>query len=120
MAHNGMRKWTLAEQGVRLLDGRWTLAILAELFDGGRRYQALDEVLKGVSHKVLTETLRRAERDGLIERRLDPERVETATIYELTDLGYSLSGPLDVLDSWAERNWSEVDRARQLWRRRNV
>jgi DNA-binding MarR family transcriptional regulator len=40
--------------------------------------------------KYLTDTLRRAERDGLITRRLDPERIESATLYELTDLGRSL------------------------------
>jgi DNA-binding PadR family transcriptional regulator len=41
----------------------------------------------GISYKVLTDTLRRAERDGLITRHLDPGRVETATLYKLTDLG---------------------------------
>jgi DNA-binding HxlR family transcriptional regulator len=43
---------------------------------------------------VLTETLRRAERDGLVTRHLDPGRIETATVYELTDLGRSLDAPL--------------------------
>jgi DNA-binding HxlR family transcriptional regulator len=50
----------------------------------GRRYQDLHDVLDGISHKVRTETLRRSERDGLITRQLDPGRVETATLYELT------------------------------------
>jgi DNA-binding HxlR family transcriptional regulator len=83
---------------VQLLDGRWTLAVLVELADGGRRYQDLDDALDGVSHKVLTDTLRRAESDGLVVRHLDPGRVETATPYQLTELGRSLDEPLVVLD----------------------
>ena len=67
-----------------MLAGRWTLAILAHLADGGRRYKDLHDSMDGVSHKVLTDTLRRAERGGLIIRRLDPGRVDTATLYELS------------------------------------
>ena len=52
----------VTERVVSLIDGRWSLAVLAELQDGGRRYQELDEALDGISHKVLTDTLRRAER----------------------------------------------------------
>jgi hypothetical protein len=50
----------------------------------------------------LTDTLGRAERDGLITRHLDAERVDTATLYELTDLGRSLDEPLAALDRWVE------------------
>jgi len=82
---------------VQLLAGRWTLDILTELSNAGRRYQDLHDALEGISHKVLTETLRRAERDGLITRHLDPGRIETATLYELTDLGRSLDAPLAAM-----------------------
>jgi DNA-binding HxlR family transcriptional regulator len=87
--------------------------------DGGLRYQDLDDALDGVSHKVLTDTLRRAERDGLIVRHLDPGRVETATLYRLTDLGRSLDEPLVVLERWAEMNWQQVEAARRRWSRRS-
>lgn len=104
---------------VALIDGRWSLAILAQLANGGRRYQDLDEALGGVSHKVLTDTLRRAERDGLVVRHLDPGRIETSTLYQLTDLGRSLDEPLAVLQRWVDRNRSEVEAARQQWSRRS-
>jgi DNA-binding HxlR family transcriptional regulator len=104
---------------VQLIDGRWTLAVLTELGDGGRRYQDLDDALDGVSHKVLTDTLRRAERDGLVVRHLDPGRVETATLYQLTELGRSLADPLAVMEHWVDRNWGRVEKARQQWTRRN-
>jgi DNA-binding HxlR family transcriptional regulator len=45
-----------SQRVIGLIDGRWTLAVLAELRVGGRRYQDLDEALDGVSHKVLTDT----------------------------------------------------------------
>jgi DNA-binding HxlR family transcriptional regulator len=81
----------------------------------GRRYQDLDDVLDGVSHKVLTDTLRRAERDGLVARNLDLGRVETATLYHLTDLGQSLAEPLDGLVRWVQINWHGLESARRGW-----
>jgi DNA-binding HxlR family transcriptional regulator len=100
---------------VRLIGGRWTLKMLAELAAGGRRYQDIYIVLDGVSHKVLTDTLRSAERDGLIIRRLDSERTDTTTLYELTNLGRSLSEPLAVIERWVGTNWHLVEAARRSW-----
>jgi DNA-binding HxlR family transcriptional regulator len=53
---------------------------------------------------VLTETLRRAERDGFVARHPDKDRIETATQYELTHLGRSLAAPLVAMAEWADRN----------------
>jgi DNA-binding HxlR family transcriptional regulator len=109
--------WRNAERLLRLIDRRWTLAVFAELTDAGRRYHELHRALDGISHKVLTDTLRRAERDGLIRRHLDPKRVATATLYELTDLGRSIDEPLAGLTRWIETYWHEVDAARGKWDR---
>jgi DNA-binding HxlR family transcriptional regulator len=106
-------------QVIELLVGRWSLAVFAELQNGGRRYQDLDDALDGVSHKVLTDTLRRAERSGLVVRHLDPGRVETATLYELTDLGRSLDVPLTALERWSDIYWSEIEEARRRWDQRS-
>lgn len=105
------------ERLIRLLAGRWTLAILVTLAAGGRRYQDLHDALDGISYKVLTETLRRAERDGLVVRHLDDERVETTTLYELTDLGRSLDAPMAAMAEWANQNWLAVEAARSRWDR---
>jgi DNA-binding HxlR family transcriptional regulator len=107
-----------ASQLIQLLAGRWTLAVLAELVDGGRRYQDLHESVEGIAHKVLTETLRKAERDGLITRHLDAEHIETATLYELTKLGRSLDEPLASFGHWVEANWERVQAAQRDWDRR--
>jgi len=87
-------EWSRPSAFVGLVGGRWMLMMLAELAAGGRRYQDLHDGLDGISHKVLTDTLRRAERDGLIRRHLDTGRMDTANLYELTDLGRSLEEPL--------------------------
>lgn len=63
--------WLTPRHAVGILAGRWTLVVLAELVNGGRRYQDLHDRVEGIAHKVLTDTLRRAERDGLITRHLD-------------------------------------------------
>jgi DNA-binding HxlR family transcriptional regulator len=105
-------------RGIELLAGRWTVAVLAQLAEGGRRYRDLDHALTEVSRKVLTDTLRRAERDGLIVRHIDSNRTETATLYELTDLGRSLDEPLAAIERWVDANWSRVDSARRRWSRR--
>lgn len=112
--------WQQTGPVVQMLGGRWTLAVLGELYERGRRYQDLDEALDAVSHKVLTDTLRRAERDGLVTRQLDAGRVETATVYQLTELGRSLNESLASLEQWADRHWSQVESARQRWSQRTV
>jgi len=107
-----------ARRAIELLTGRWTLGVLVELTMRGRRYQELHEALDGISHKVLTDTLRRAERDGLITRHVDPGRVETATLYQLTELGRSLDEPLTALDKSVDARWFSVEEARRAWSRR--
>jgi len=108
-------RWQLPERLIQLLSGRWTLAVLGELSDQGRRYQDLHDAMDGISFKVLTDTLRRAERDGLITRYLDPGRIASATLYQLTDLGRSLDEALVALGRWVEANWQEVEAAHRNW-----
>jgi DNA-binding HxlR family transcriptional regulator len=113
-------RWHRSGPVLQMLGGRWTVPMLAYLAEtGGSRYQGLRDALNGISHKMLTDTLRRAERDGLITRLVDPDRVETATLYQLTDLGRSLEQPLGDLVTWAKSHWSNVEIARRRWTERN-
>ncbi len=91
--------------------------MLAELVDGGHPYQDLHDALDSISYNVLTGTLRRVERDGIIARHLDGERIETSTLCELTDLGRSLDAPLAAMAEWADANWQSVEAARRHWDR---
>jgi DNA-binding HxlR family transcriptional regulator len=106
---------TVTNELIGLIGGRWTLALLAALTEDGRRFRELHGALNGISCKVLTETLRRAERDGLIGRHLDPDRIESATLYQLSDLGRSLDATVASLDQWIDLEWERVESARRLW-----
>jgi DNA-binding HxlR family transcriptional regulator len=91
---------------------KWTAMIVIALRDGPLRFGALREAVDGISGKVLTETLRDLERDGVLSRTMYnemPPRVE----YELTPLGQTLREPLTALGRWAEANIEEVLRARE-------
>ena len=67
--------------------------------------------LAGVSQKMLTQTLRSLERDGMITRTVTPS-VPVRVDYELTSLGASLGAVLAQLKTWAEQHMPEVDQAR--------
>ena len=82
---------------------KWTVLVVLLLSDGPMRFTELRANLGRVAPKVLTQSLRRMERDGLVTREIFaevPPRVE----YTLTDLGHSLSGPIAVIGTWAEAN----------------
>ena len=84
-----------------LLGDRWTLSLLYVLSHGVRRYGELQRLLRGISGKMLTQTLRSMEADGLVERVVYPV-VPPKTEYKLTPLGTKLVEPLEGLGVWAE------------------
>ncbi|MGW2227686.1 winged helix-turn-helix transcriptional regulator [Streptomyces formicae] len=86
-----------------LLVNKWTGLAITALEDGPRRFGELRRKLEGVSPKVLTQTLRRLEENGLVRRTVYaevPPRVE----YELTDLGRGALEPLAHLRTWIRAN----------------
>lgn len=103
------------------LSGKWVALVLAALgSDGPRRpdgecaggpramrYSELSRMLAGVSQKMLTQTLRSLERDGLVTRAVVPTVPVTVT-YELTDLGISLHHMVRGLKAWAETHMDDV------------
>ena len=98
-----------------VVSGKWKGLILWELHDHGKcRFAELRRALSGVSEKMLTQTLRTLERDGLISRTVTPT-VPVRTDYELTDLGRTLLGPIRALKSWAEENMPLISRAREAY-----
>jgi DNA-binding HxlR family transcriptional regulator len=95
------------------IGSKWAVLVLGELGrHGACRFTQLRQQLAGVSEKMLTQTLRTLERDGLLLRTVYPEmpiRVE----YELTPLGQTLRGPLKALTDWSVQHIEEVLDARQ-------
>lgn len=102
----------------RLAD-KWVTLVLCALTDGPTRHSALARKISGVSQKMLTQTLRNLERDGLVTRTVTPT-VPLTVEYDLTVLGRSLVGVFLHLKQWADVNMDEVARARQVYDARAV
>lgn len=93
------------------LANKWLILVVYALVDGPMRHGALRRAITGISQKMLTQTLRRMERDGLVERRVVtdiPPHVE----YALTPLGLTLTEPLVAICRWAMEHVPELQRAR--------
>jgi DNA-binding HxlR family transcriptional regulator len=103
-----------ARDALELIASKWAILILTALVEGPMRNGALLRKVGGVSQKMLTQTLRDLECNGLVARRTlgtVPPHVE----YRLTLLGKSLSRALQGLDRWAERNFPRLDLARSQY-----
>ncbi|WP_234545182.1 winged helix-turn-helix transcriptional regulator [Streptomyces shenzhenensis] len=95
-----------------LLSNTWNPVVLWALRDGPRRPVELREQIGGISPKVLTETLRRLQSKGLVDRQAHPGaplRVE----YQLTRLGRTLLAPIDAVGAWAFEHGDEVMAAQE-------
>jgi DNA-binding HxlR family transcriptional regulator len=89
---------------------KWTVLIIGLLEDGAKRFSELQRSIGGISQKMLTQTLRNLERDGLVNRTLYaevPPRVE----YTLTPSGKTLCEPIAAIVRWAEEHITEVSAA---------
>ncbi|MBV9107803.1 MAG: helix-turn-helix transcriptional regulator [Gemmatimonadetes bacterium] len=101
-----------SRQVLDLIADKWAVIVIYVLARGTRRFGELQRTVGGVSQKMLTQTLRGLERDGLVERKVFPvipPRVE----YSLSPLGETLVAPLSSLCRWAEEHFWEVERARE-------
>jgi DNA-binding HxlR family transcriptional regulator len=97
-----------------LLSSKWKVDLLYLLARGIRRYSRLYDHLRGASKKMLTDSLRSLERDGLVERQVYaevPARVE----YSLTPLGWSATELLIAFADWADSHMREVEQARSRY-----
>lgn len=100
-----------------VLTDKWVCLILGALSGGARRHGELARIIAGVSQKMLTQTLRSLERDGLITRTVTPS-VPVRVDYELTALGRDLQTVVAGLKRWAEQHMDEVLAARRSYDRR--
>jgi DNA-binding HxlR family transcriptional regulator len=92
-----------------LISSKWTSLVVMSLSEGIKRYSDIQREIPTVSHKMLTQTLRRLEMRGLIQRTVYaevPPRVE----YALTEMGQTLVPPIKAVLSWAETYADELRR----------
>ena len=97
-----------------LLSSKWKVELLYLLARGIRRYSRLYDNLRGASKKMLTDSLRSLERDGLVERHVYAE-VPVRVEYSLTALGWSATELLTALADWADEHLITVEEARMRY-----
>ena len=103
----------------RILDrigDRWTVLIVGALWDGSARFSELRRRIEGVSQKMLTQTLRGLERDGLVRRTVYPE-VPVRVEYTLTEAGRTLREPLRALEEWSIAHLGDVSASQEAYDR---
>ncbi|OLF53401.1 winged helix-turn-helix transcriptional regulator [Pseudomonas chlororaphis] len=108
-----------ARDALELISGKWVMLILPAIAERPMRNGELLRRIQGISQKVLTQTLRRLERHGLIERQdfaEKPAHVE----YRLTAVACSLVETLATLDRWAEHHFPQLDAARERYDARHM
>ncbi|MGM0884258.1 MAG: winged helix-turn-helix transcriptional regulator [Bacillota bacterium] len=102
---------------LEIISNKWTALVIYSLDEGSLRYGEVRRRIEGISQKMLTQTLRQLERDGLIRRDITPS-VPPMVEYSLTPLGESLSQLMRPLKQWTNENYPFVEKAREEYDRR--
>jgi DNA-binding HxlR family transcriptional regulator len=100
------------DETLAVLHGKWKVHLLFFMARGVRRHSRLLDCLPGASKKVMTDSLRALERDGMVARRVFAE-VPVRVEYSLTPLGWSMTEPLIALSEWGKGHAGEVAGARR-------
>jgi DNA-binding HxlR family transcriptional regulator len=100
-----------SQQVLDMLADKWTVLVIASLGNKTKRYSDLLREVGGVSQKMLTQTLRSLEQNGLVTRKVFPV-VPPHVEYSLTSLGQSLKDAVSALCHWAQNHMIEVQAAR--------
>jgi DNA-binding HxlR family transcriptional regulator len=113
--HADPRVDALVTEIIARVADKWTLLVLEALEDAGeKRFSQLGREVPGISQKMLTQTLRQMEREGLVHRTVHaevPPRVE----YRLTELGHELGEAFCGVWRWAEANLERIEAARAAY-----
>jgi DNA-binding HxlR family transcriptional regulator len=106
-----------AIESIALIADKWSLMVIFHLNEQTLRYSELQARLGKISSKVLTLTLRRLERDGLLQRKLYPV-IPPRVDYSLTPLGQTLVEPIKAFCRWSVAHFAEVKQAREYFDQR--
>lgn len=104
----------MVQETLSRLGDKWTLLVVLCLSAGPLRFNALQRAVAGISHRMLTVTLRRLERDGLVLRTVHPG-VAPHTEYTLTALGVSFTDPVLGIANWAIAAQPAIESNRRLF-----
>jgi DNA-binding HxlR family transcriptional regulator len=110
---NVLSQGCASRRALELVSDKWTALVVFALVGGPKRHADLLRMIEGISQKMLTQTLRAMERDGLVERSvLDPEPPQHVE-YALSELGETLADPLVALCHWSMEHLDDVQAARR-------
>ncbi|WP_276351487.1 winged helix-turn-helix transcriptional regulator [Cohnella caldifontis] len=99
---------------LEIISSKWTVLVLHVLDEGTKRYREIERRIEGISQKMLTQTLRQLERDGLISRSVTPT-VPPMVDYSLTPLGVSLMHHVRSFKEWTNAYYPYVEQAREQY-----
>src|SRR4051812_22384881 len=116
LAYNAYVAECPSRQVLDALSDKWVTLVLTALADGPHRYSGLSRRIVGVSQKMLTQTLRTLERDGLVTRTVTPS-VPVRVDYELTTLGKTILPVVGAIKRWSETHIHEIHAARTAYDR---
>lgn len=102
-----------------LLGDKWSVVVIVSLGGGALRFNEMKRQVRGISQRMLTSTLRNLEREGLVQRTVDPT-VPPRVDYQLTDLGRSLWNVVYPLGEWASAHVSDMSAARDRFDQRHA
>jgi DNA-binding HxlR family transcriptional regulator len=112
---NVMSRYCPSHSVLEMVADRWSILVLYALkCNDTQRYSQIQNVLEGISQKMLTQTLKSLERNGLVSRISYPV-VPPHTEYDLTELGHSLDTIIAPLAVWAMQNMPQVLEARTVY-----
>lgn len=114
MTQTALQSCRIAAETLERIGDKWSAVVLCALSIGPTRFNAIRRIVGGISHRMLTLTLRGLERDGLVKRTFHPT-IPPKVEYELTVPGRSLIGLLCHLAEWSERNRPAVMAARTMF-----
>jgi DNA-binding HxlR family transcriptional regulator len=106
-------------QVLNRIGDKWTTLVILLLEDGPQRFSELQRSIVGISQKMLTQTLRSLERDGLVSRKIYPE-VPPRVEYQLTPLGQTLCAPITAVVRWSEEHIGAVTAAQTAYDAREI
>ncbi|MEM9463926.1 MAG: helix-turn-helix domain-containing protein [Actinomycetota bacterium] len=103
---------------LELVASKWSTLIIGKLQEEPHRFGQLRRAIPGITQKMLTQTLRRLEQDGLVHREVMVEMRPPQVVYSLTTLGVSVTEPLEAIRVWTESHLVDVQAARRAFAER--
>lgn len=125
MARSQIRKPDISDKQcsyrrvLEVISSKWTVLVIAALAKGTMRYGDLRRRIEGISQKMLTQTLRQLERDGLVKRQII-DTVPPSVEYELTSIGESVMLHLQQMKIWVNEYYPLIEQSRQEYDQKNA